>query len=92
MSDDKIIELLEKINKKLSVLVGEKFLDKNITIIDKISILSKASMDYIDISKILGISPAYAAKKLSILKKGWNYGRKRRRDNKNFSWNKWEVR
>ena len=70
MSDDKIIELLEKINKKLSVLVGEKFLDKNITIIDKISILSKASMDYIDISKILGISPAYAAKKLSILKKG----------------------
>lgn len=70
ISDDKIIELLDKINKKLSILVGEKILDKDITIREKVSILSKASMDYTDISQILGISLAHAAKELSILKKG----------------------
>jgi hypothetical protein len=69
MSEDKIIVLLEKINKKLSILIGEKIRENKSSIKDQVSTLSKAGLDYNEIASILSISPSHAAKEISKMKK-----------------------
>lgn len=70
MPEDKITTLLEKINNKLSILVGEKIKEKKASIKDQVCTLSKTGLDYNEIASILGISPSHAAKEISKTKKG----------------------
>ncbi len=69
MQDDKIVSLLERIDKKLSVLVGEKIKESKSSIKDQVSALFKAGLDYNEIAHAVGISSSHAAKEISKLKK-----------------------
>jgi hypothetical protein len=63
-----IEKTLERIDRKLGFLVGEKVREKQKNINDQVEHLSRLTTDYNEISFILGISPKHASKELSKLK------------------------
>jgi len=67
--NDKVIELLEKIDKKLGFLIGENIKEKHERIKDQVNYLNNLTKDYTEIAFMLGITPSHAAKELSKLKK-----------------------
>ena len=68
MAEEKIIELLEKIDVKLGLLLGNQLQEED-NIKKKVEKLSKAKLGYTEIAQILGISPTHAAKELSKIRK-----------------------
>jgi len=66
----KLIDILEKIDKKLGFLIGEKVKEKSVVIKDQVALLSSITKDYNELAFILGISPSHAAKELSKQRKG----------------------
>lgn len=66
---NEIQDILDRIDRKLGFLIGEKIKDKNLKIKDQIHELKSLTTDYNEIGRILGISSSHAAKELSKLKK-----------------------
>ncbi len=67
---NEIQDILDRIDRKLGFLIGEKIKDKNLKIQDQIHELKSLTTDYNEIGRILGISPKHASVELSKLKKG----------------------
>ena len=65
-----LIDILQKIDRKLGFLIGEKIKEKETTIRGQICELKPLTSDYKEMAMILGISPSHASKELSGLKKG----------------------
>jgi len=65
---NRIIELLEKIDKKLGFLIGGQVKEKSDSIKEQVAYLTSLTKDRNDISFMLGISSSYASKELSKLK------------------------
>jgi len=65
---NKLIELLERIDRKLGFLIGENVKEKHNLVKEQISYLSHLTKDYNEIAFMLGITPSHAAKELSKLK------------------------
>lgn len=68
---EKAIELLEKIDKKLGFIIGDKIKEKYGLVKDQVNHLTDLTLDYKDIAAILGITPKHASVELSKLKKRW---------------------
>lgn len=68
MAEEKIADLLESINKKLTILINNQIEDGDQKIREKVSYLSKFDLDYTSIAEILCISKSHAAKELSKIK------------------------
>mgnify|MGYP002629017173 FL=1 len=69
MKNDDIIELLQRIDKKLGLILGNQIVEKEGNIKAQVSKLAKSDLSSVEIAQILGISAAHASKELSILKK-----------------------
>jgi len=67
---NEMVKLLEKIDKKLGFIIGEKIKENNSTVKDQIKELMSLTSDYNEMARILGISAKHASKELSLLKKG----------------------
>ena len=63
-------ELLEKIDKKLAFIIGEKTREKYDTVKGQVKSVSFLTKDRNEIAFMLGISPSHAGKELTGLKKG----------------------
>lgn len=70
MSEEELIAIMKKIDKKVAILINKKMSQKDQNVKEKIAYLAKFDLDYTDIAQILEISPSHAAKELSNLKKG----------------------
>ena len=68
MSD--IEQIFQEINSKLSVLISLSLVDKEISLKQRIIILSNTGLKNSEIAKILGISQVHVAKEKSLAKKG----------------------
>ncbi|MCK4590071.1 MAG: hypothetical protein KAT77_06515 [Nanoarchaeota archaeon] len=69
MKKDEMIILLQKIDKKLGLILGNQITEKESNIKSQVARLSKTGLESVEIAEILGISPSHASKELSILKK-----------------------
>jgi len=67
--EDKIVELLENIDLKLGVIVGEKIRERSEVIREQVAFLHKRGMKTSEIAKVLGITSTHASKELSVYKK-----------------------
>jgi hypothetical protein len=68
---DEVIDLLEELNLKLNLILGEiiKSRNENFVIKDLTKHLFELGLDSKNISQILGITSVHASKEISILKK-----------------------
>ncbi len=69
MKNDDVIGLLERIDKKLGLILGNQITEKEGNIKAQVARLAKSNLGSIEIAQILGISPAHASKELSIIRK-----------------------
>jgi hypothetical protein len=69
-NEEKVVQLLDKIDKKLAFIIGEKIKIDNDNIKDQIKAASKLTQDRHELALMLGVSPNHAAKELSLLRKG----------------------
>ena len=69
MKNDEIITLLQKIDKKLGLILGNQITEKEGNIKSQVAILSKSDLESVEIAQILGISPSHASKELSVLRR-----------------------
>ena len=65
----KIIEILEKIDRKLAFLIAEGVKEKHTVIKEQIAYISNLTQDYKEIALMLGITPSHASKELSKIRK-----------------------
>ena len=68
-NEGKIVQLLDKIDRKLAFLVGEKIKSQSDTIKEQVKCASRLTIDRDEMARILGISPNHASKELSLLRK-----------------------
>lgn len=69
MKNDDIIKILQKIDTKLGLILGNQITENDNNIKSQVAKLSKSDMESTEIAQILGISPSHASKELSILRK-----------------------
>ena len=69
MKNDDIVGLLQRIDKKLGLILGNQLVEKEGNIKAQVSRLAKSDLGSVEIAQILGISAAHASKELSILRK-----------------------
>ena len=67
--EEKIEKILDEINRKLSILIKLNLKDKEMSIREKVKLLSDFELTNKEISMILDISEKYVSKEKSILRK-----------------------
>lgn len=69
MKNNDIIRILQKIDTKLGLILGNQIIEKESNIKAQVAKLSKSDLESTEIAQILGISPSHASKELSILRR-----------------------
>lgn len=75
---DRMVSILENIDKKLSLITGELIKKRDIKINEQVAILAQVNLDYKEIAQILGITASHAANELSKIRKGGKNGKNRK--------------